>query len=515
MASSTPTPSVGHPRGLSTLFFTEMWERFSFYGMKAVFQVFIGAAILEGGLGWSQEKRGAILAMYGAAVYLLGLPGGWIADNFLGLRRAVVVGGLIIMLGHILLAVPSELFLYAGLICLVIGTGFLKPNVSTLVGQLYEKEDPRRDAGFTFFYMGINIGAFLSPLACGWVAESQTFRGLLSDMGINPHWSWHISFGLAAVGMGFGIIQFVVGMRKLPHVGAAPVDTDAASRAAKLKKLYGIVGVVFGLPAALGLLHASGAVPLNEQSLNNIFGVGLLTILVATFVYMYRAAQDDGERVNVLMLAALGVGCALFWALFDQGATTMNDFAAHKTDKTLWSIDFATSYFQALNPLFIVLFGPLMAKFWVRVNRSSPWLRQDINKFALALVIVAAGFLLMQAGEAATAHGLVSPLYLVGFFFLATVAELFLSPVGLSSFSRLAPARAAGMVMGVWFMCTAAGSFLAGQALRFTGKYSPSTIGWISIGGAVVVAAVLFVLAVVFHSRSPDGQAPSARVIKD
>jgi proton-dependent oligopeptide transporter, POT family len=487
MSQDTP---VGQPRGLSPLFFTEMWERFSFYGMRAIFVTFMGATLAEGGLGYTKAQSGAILAMYMSMVYMMALPGGWIADKYLGQRRAVFIGGVIIMIGHVLLAMPSTVVFYLGLLALVIGTGFLKPNVSTMVGQLYSKRDPRRDGGFSIFYMGINVGAFVSPIICGFLAESEGFKTFLKGQGLNPGSSWHFAFGAAAVGMFLGLIIFHRGTRALTGVGEPPKITDPIERARNQQILLAILAAVLAGPALLATIHFAGIYALDEIRIANIFGVVLLVLFASTFRLLYRSAKPE-ERMGVLAMLTLAIGCIAFFALFEQAAGTMNAFAKERTNNVAFGTPFPSSWYQAINSVFIILLSPLFAWFFTKIAaKKVPF--NDIKKFGVSLVFIAIAFLGML--PAARSAGLVSPLYLVLFYFMSTVAELFLSPVGLSSMSKLAPRSAGGLVMGVWFMSTANGEYIAGRVHGLTGDVKLDTlILWLVVLVLGVAAAMFWV----------------------
>ena len=496
--TTEPTAQVGHPRGLSTLFFTEMWERFSFYGMRAIFVPFMGMAIGEGGLGYDQAQSGSVLALYMSAVYMMSLPGGWIADKFLGQKRAVMLGGLVIMLGHILLAIPELASFYAGLACLVIGTGFLKPNVSSMVGQLYAKGDPRRDGGFSIFYMGINIGAFASPIICGWLARNDGFKAFLSDLGIAPHHSWHVAFGAAAVGMAVGLTQFWFGRAHLAGIGEPPSGESPAELTKNRRILLAIIAALIVFPVGLYLVDHLGYA-LNEERISNIFGVLLLAVFILTFVVLYSQAVDAKQKKGILAMVALAIGCIAFFGLFEQAAGVMNAFADERTETVAFGNPFPAEWFQSVNSVFIMLLSPLFAwgVTWV-IQRKLRF--NDIRKFGVALVFMALGFVVMLPVAGDTG---VSPWYLVWFYLFSTVAELFLSPVGLSSMSKLAPPSAAGLVMGVWFMSTANGDWLAGKAHALTETMSESSLFELVIIGGLAVAALMFAFGWYFTHRVP------------
>jgi proton-dependent oligopeptide transporter, POT family len=494
---SSPAP-VGHPRGLTTLFFTEMWERFSFYGMRAIFVPFMGLALAEGGMGFDKSESGSILALYLASVYLMSLPGGWLADKYLGQRRAVFLGGLIIILGHILLAVPGVTTFYGGLLCLVMGTGLLKPNVSTMVGKLYTKADPRRDGGFSIYYMGINIGAFASPIICGWLAQSEAFKGFLANQGISPHYSWHIAFGAAAVGMAFGLTQYYFGRAALEGIGDAPSGQTEAERARNRKVLLTMVGALVAFPLALFAVHKLGFT-LTKERISNIFGVVLLSLFIGTFVGLYSLAKSDRERKAVLAMLTLAIGCVAFFALFEQAAGTMNAFAEERTETVAFGRAFPPTWFQSVNSVFIILLSPLFAWFFIWViSRKLKF--NDIRKFGVSLVFQAAAFAIMLPVAGKTG---VNPMYLVGFYFLSTLAELFLSPVGLSSMSKLAPPSAGGLVMGVWFLATANGDYISGRVHGLTESFSETTLFTAVIIGVLVVAVLMFVVGYYFTHKVP------------
>lgn len=499
-----------------------MWERFSYYGMRAILTPFMMAALVDGGLGFDKSGSGAIYALYTAAVYMMALPGGWIADKYLGQKRAVFLGGLIIMLGHILLALPMNLSFYLGLGCLVVGTGFLKPNVSTMVGQLYPKGDPRRDAAFSIFYMGINVGGFASPIVCGWLAQTDTFKAWLVSIGVNPHYSWHIAFAAAAVGMAFGLLQFWIGRGNLDGVGETPKHTSNAERAKNKKVLTAIIAAVVIVPAAMLALHLVvksmtpvvtiplaeldptlvwrfGGGGLDKETVSNIFGVILLSVFIGTFVVLYRNATTERERNGVKAMVALALGCVAFFALFEQAGSTMNAFADERTRTVAFGNEFPSAWFQSVNSVFIILLSPIFAWFFVWVV-AKKYAFNDIKKFGAALIFMSFAFVVML--PAAGGKG-VSPLYLLGFYFFSTVAELMLSPVGLSSMSKLAPPSAAGLVMGVWFLATSNGQFIAGRVHGLTAKFSESGIFTVIIVGGLLMAVLMFVFGSFFTRKVP------------
>jgi len=461
---SLDTRFFGHPWGLSTLFFTEMWERFSYYGMRALLILFMTAPIAAGGLGFDTAKAGPIYALYVSSVYLLSLPGGWVADRVLGLRRAVFVGGVVIMSGHICLAIPSLATFYAGLVLIALGTGLLKGNAAALVGQLYAPEDVRRDAGFSIYYIGINTGAFVAPFVTGWLAQSDTFRGLLASMGFNPESAWHWGFGAAAVGMFLGLVQYVVGGRHLSPEGLRPVRPSDPAVAARVDRQVRLVGLaVLGVLLAGTALVASGAVTLDPEAISRNFKWALLGVTVAFFGWVFLVAEwSREERKRLVLIAILFVASTIFWMAYEQAGSTLNLFADRSTDNTIFGHAFPSSWYQALTPFFIITLAPVFAVLWVRLGRRDP---SSPVKFAIALAMLGLGFAVMVGAASAAAGGArVSPLWLVLSYLLQTTGELCLSPVGLSAMSKLAPVRIAGLIMGVWYLSISVGNYLAGMA---------------------------------------------------
>ncbi|HEY8248330.1 MAG TPA: peptide MFS transporter [Hyphomicrobium sp.] len=434
---------AGQPRGLSTLFFTELWERFSYYGMRALLTLFIVAPVTTGGLGLSTVEAARIYGNYTMAVYLLSIPGGYVADRYLGAHAAVLIGGAIIALGHFSLAVPAESSFYVGLGLVAIGTGLFKPNISAMVGGLYERDDERRDAGFSIFYMGINIGGFLAPLVTGFLAQSDTFKSWLAAGGFDPADSWHWGFGAAGVGMTFGLIGYFMQSRRLAHVGRASPEATG-SWVTSLLVIAGTLGIL-----VLTLLSDDP----RFQWLRALF----LFLPVAAIVWFAMNGDMNGQRlaaVFVFFIAAM-----VFWAIFEQAGVTIALFGLELTRAELFGWSFPVAWYQSLNPLFVILLAPLFAILWLRLGSRQP---SSPVKFALGLFFLGLSFLLMVPAAMLTATGRVSPLWLVGLFFLQTVGELLLSPVGLSTMTRLAPERLVGLVLGVWFLAAAWGNKLAG-----------------------------------------------------
>jgi proton-dependent oligopeptide transporter, POT family len=470
MPTNADTRFFGHPRGLATLFFTEMWERFSYYGMRALLILFMTAPPGAGGLGFGVPKAGIIYGLYTASVYLLSLPGGWVADRILGARRAVLYGGAVIATGQFCLAITGLAPFYVGLLLIVLGTGLLKPNASTIVGSLYDASDTRRDAGFSIFYMGINLGAFLSPLICGWVGQRV---------------NWHLGFALAGFGMLIGLAQYVAGARHLGDAGQAPADRFRLTRASGLGLAASLLAV-----AIVVTLGVTGAVNITAENIGDAFGLGLLLLSTAVFAWLlFGGGWTAEERKRSLAILVLFVAAALFWSAFEQAGSSLNLFAQRSTDKQVFGWAFPESWFQSLNALFIIGLAPVFAWIWMSLGKRDP---SSPSKFALGLVAVGLGFaILVPAATFAGAVGKVSPWWLVGTYICHTVGELCLSPVGLSAMTKLAPARVTGLMMGVWFLALSVGNYLGGRlASLYTSLSVPSLFGIVA-GFSILAALVL------------------------
>ncbi|MGP0071685.1 MAG: peptide MFS transporter [Bryobacteraceae bacterium] len=473
------TRFFGHPRGLATCFFTEMWERFSYYGMRAILILFMTASVAKGGLGFPVVKAGAIYGFYTAMALLLSLPGGWVADRIFGQRRAVLYGGILIVAGNFALMSPSLGGFYAGLGLLIFGTGLLKPNVSTIVGQLYAQGDRRRDSGFSIFYMGINVGAGLSPLACGWVGERI---------------SWRLGFGLAGIGMVAGLIQYVLGAKYLGNAGLHPAtsnDPEAGRRAKRNAGLGALVGAL--VLGTIGLLAASGRLELTAERISAGLGVVLILVSVAIFGWLLLGpGWSITERKRSGAILVLFVASAVFWAAYEQGGSSLNLFAERSTRHVVLGFDFPPSWFQFVPALFVILLAPVFAWLWIALGRREPSIP---TKFAFGLLFGAIAFaILVPPARAAMAGALVSPWWLTGTYFLQTVGEMCLSPVGLSAMTKLAPMRVAGMMMGLWFVSISIGDYLAGTAASlYESMPLPMLFGVVAIL-SLVAAALLVVL---------------------
>jgi proton-dependent oligopeptide transporter, POT family len=488
---------AGHPRGLMTLYFTEMWERFSYYGMRSFLVVFMVSSAADGGLGFDVKRATIVYGTYTMAVYLLSIPGGFLADNFLGARRSVLCGGIVIALGHFVLAVPSQQTFFAGLLLVVLGTGLLKPNVSALVGGLYVTNDERRDAGFSIFYMGINLGALLAPLVCGFLAQHVVFKAWLAGHGFDPTRSWHWGFAAAGVGMTLGLTQYVLGRRRLAHVGGPPRGGV---------RPWVTLGLVLAATVALlGIVLLSDLV----ERLAWIRYVYLGAPLAAIVWFGLRKDATARRLAAILMFFA---AATVFWAIFEQAGSTISLFAETLTDRSLPNggnftvlghhfsagASFPSSFFQSVNSAFILIMAPAFGWMWVRLGSRQP---SSVFKFVMGLLFAALSFLLMVPAAYLSARGLVSPWWIVGLFFLQTVGELCLSPVGLSLMTKLAPGDFVGLALGIWFLASAFGNKLAGiLAGNFTATDSVALAhsflaqaGWTGVTAVILLALVPWV----------------------
>ena len=450
----------GQPRGLTTLFLTEMWERFSYYGLRPLLVLFMAAALVDGGFGFSREQASAIVGIYGFSVYLASLPGGWVADRLLGLRRAIFIGACLITAGHLCIGLSGlggpesgKLPFFMGLILIVLGTGLLKPNISAIVGDLYPEGGSRRDAGFSIFYMGINIGAFAGQLVTGFLGEKV---------------GWHWGFGAAGVGMLFGLIVFsMMAPKTLAGIGEAPTrHPDPATDTRQRRNAKLALGVGLGLLAVIVLLVASGAMAFDAQAIGKSMVNVTLAMVVAFFAYVFAFGGISGdEKKRVAVIFVLFLFAVVFWGAFEQAPTSLNLFARDFTDRRIGGWEMPATWFQSINSAFVILLAPVAAATWVGLGRRNRDLSSP-GKFAIGLLFAAVGFLIMiWAANRVVASGgtvLVSPWWLVGSYFFQTVGELCISPVGLSSMTKLSPRKYVGQMMGIWFTASALGNLIGG-----------------------------------------------------
>jgi POT family proton-dependent oligopeptide transporter len=454
---------AGHPKGLATLFLTEMWERFSYYGMRAILILFMTTSVAAGGLGFDTAKAAGIYGLYTGSVYFTTIPGGWIADRLLGLRRAVLVGGILIALGHYsLLFARTTQFFYGGLLLIVLGTGLLKANISAIVGQLYGPDDPRRDAGFSIFYMGINLGALVSPLICGYLGQKI---------------GWHWGFGAAGVGMTLGLVQYVLGQHRFGRAGLL-VEAPRGALALWAKAIAAV------LLAGLGLWAVW---PWRDYVV--MLGTAGL------FLWLLRTGTDTPvERKRIGAIMVLFVFAVLFWIGFEQAGSSLTLFADQNTRNTVFGWDFPSSWYQSVEPVFVVTLAPVFAWLWVHLGKREP---SSPAKFAYALLSLSLSFLVIAvAAHLFAASGArVSPWWLIALYLLHALGELSLSPVGLSTVTKLAPARIVGLMMGVWFLALSLGNFLAGTVAGFFDRLPlPQLFGSVCLTTAISALALALVV---------------------
>jgi POT family proton-dependent oligopeptide transporter len=445
----------GHPRGLATLFFTEMWERFTYYGMRAVLVLFLVRAVSAGGFGIDDKTAAAIYGLYTAGVYLAALPGGWIADRLIGARHAVLIGGGLIALGNALLAASSApRGFYLGLLVIVLGVGLLKPNVSAMVAELYPEGGARLDAGFTVFYMGINLGATLGPVVTG---EAQSLIGPRAG------------FGVAAVFMAAGVLQYYLTQH---HLGAAgkfiapskpSAEPGAMPSGRRAQKPWPSLWIALAILALAVAAVSFGWIAISPVSMAHASTLVIAATAVLYFAYLFLAGNLTAEeKRRVLVVVVLFLGSVLFWSGYEQAGSSLNLFAERYTDRALGSFVIPASWFQSLNPAFVMAFAPLLAWVWIALARrhlkpSAP------ASFAIGVMLMGSGFVVMAIAASIVAHGSkVLPFWLIATYLLHTLGELCLSPVGLSYTTKLSPKRLVGQMMGMWFLSLSLGNLAAG-----------------------------------------------------
>jgi POT family proton-dependent oligopeptide transporter len=448
----------GHPAGLATLFFLEMWERLSFYGMRALLVLFLVHSVAQGGFGLDVRTAAAIYGLYVGGTYIACLPGGWIGDRLLGSQRAVLIGGIIITCGHVLLGfAPSSAVFFLGLLVIVIGTGLLKPNASAIVAQLYSGGGAPLDAGFTIYYVGVNVGATIGPLITGWLGE---------------RYGWSYGFMAAAVGMAIGVLQFLWSRRYLGDAGRAPMahSAEVLAATAARRALPWLCAGGLALCTAVLLLWG-GWVRFSALVVLNFSTLAVVAIAILYFLYLlFGAGLDPVERRRVGVVIVLFVASALFWAGYEQAGSSFNLFAERDTARAVLGFTVPASWFQSLNPIYIVVFGPVFSVLWVRLGM------RDLDpslplKFIFGLLGMALGFIVMaMAARVVLAGALASMGWLTLTYLLHTWGELCLSPVGLSAVSKLVPRRFVGQSLGVWFVSISLGELIAG---RIAGNFDP------------------------------------------
>jgi POT family proton-dependent oligopeptide transporter len=516
MSAVTDAPKggfFGHPKGLSTLFFTEMWERFSFYGLRPLLVLFMAAAVMQGGWGWDRGEASAIVGIYASFVYLASLPGGWIADKWLGLRRAVLYGGALISLGHITIGasafINSKVPFFLGLVFIVLGTGLLKPNISAMVGDLYPEGGARKDAGFSIFYMGINLGAFIGQLITGFLGEKI---------------GWHWGFTAAGVAMILGLVQFwLTAPKTMGNIGEEPTrhpDPAVQAKRESMIKISVVIGLV--ILAIVFAAVATGTIPFNPEIFGKYYAYFLAGLGFVYFAYLFiLGGLNTDEKKRVAVIAVLFVFAAIFWSAFEQTPTALNLFAQDFTNRTIGGWEMPATWFQSVNSAWIILLAPFIAMMWTalgsrNINLSSP------VKFAIGLGLTTLAFVVMIfAANIVVGDGTatkVSPLWLITFYLFLTLGELFVSPVGLSSMTTLSPRRYVGQMMGVWFLASSLGNLIGGLV---GGEVDPDNLSamprlftttTLFLGGAALVLIILSVpIARMMRSQTDtEGSAEAA-----
>jgi POT family proton-dependent oligopeptide transporter len=476
-----------HPRVLAYLFFAEMWERFSFYGMRALLVLYLTKSFLFG-----DKAAYAIYGSYTALVYTTPVIGGLLADRLLGYRKAVVLGGVLMALGHFAMAVQNLQVFYFALALLICGNGFFKPNISSIVGRLYGPEDPRRDSAFTIFYMGINLGGLLSPILCGYLGE---------------RFGWHWGFGLAGVGMLVGLFVFLRAQKLLEGV-AEPPDNAALERAiapgvSAETAIY--LGTFAALFAAWQLMQHGALL----GSLLIVFGG---VVLLGLLVFMFRL-PDKVERDRLGVALVLTLFSLVFWAFFEQTGTSLSLFTDRNVNRTLFGITIKASQFQSVNPLFILIFAPLFSALWLYLARHQREPSTPL-KFGLGIVQLGLGFVALYVGASASrATGIVPMFWLVLGYFLHSTGELCLSPIGLSMITKLSPKRITGIMMGIWFLSSAYAQYAGSLIAQLTGVHdagpvaraAPKPVDTVMVYGSVFggIAWVALVVGVLVMVTSP------------
>ncbi|MEE5988778.1 peptide MFS transporter [Ligilactobacillus equi] len=475
MDNTKDSSFFGHPRGLSTLFFTEMWERFSYYGMRAILLYYMYFSVTDGGLGINKSTAMSIMSIYGSLVYLSSVLGGFVSDRIWGSRRTVFIGGVLIMFGHIVLATPfGQAALYTSIALIVIGTGLLKPNVSDMVGGLYASDDLRRDSGFSIFVFGINLGAFIAPPVVGWLGQEVNF---------------HLGFSLAAIGMFFGLVQYSLdGKKYLSKDSLYPNDPLEPKEVKRL-----VVQVVIAAIIVVLLLIVMGI--LGILNINNI--INLLTIFAVAIpvIYFFRMLSSDKvskeEKSHVWAYVPLFIASILFWSIEEQGSVVLATFAQEQTRLSLFGIfNVPASFFQSLNPLFIMVYTPIFATMWTKWGKKQP---SAGAKFSVGLLFAGASFILMAIPVALFGTDVkVSSLWLIMSWALVIIGEMLISPIGLSITTKLAPKAFQAQMMSMWFLSDAVAQAFNAQIVRL---YNESTeVMYYSIVGGVTVLAGLILM---------------------
>jgi len=434
-----------HPKGLKVLFYTELWERMSYYGMRGLLVLFMTASIADGGLNYSNISASAIYGIYASSVYLLALPGGWIGDRILGQQKAIFYGGIIITLGHFILAINFTSAFFFGLTFVILGTGLLKPNISALVGELYEKKEELKQSGFTLFYMAINIGSVLGFFICGYLGEKI---------------GWHYGFSAAGFGMALGIIRYKYSLPILGNVGLKPNLQITHSERRRDIRLIILSLVIICSILLLGTLQI---IQFNPVPLANILTLFISSIAILYFFYIFVfGSLDTKEKKNITMIIVLFISSAFFWAGFDQAGSSFSIFAKEYTDRFIFSWEYPSTWIQILNPVLVVVLSPFLAALWISLGKkmldpSLPF------KFGIGLILMAIGFMFVAMGaNVALSNGSAGVKWLLLTYLFHTLGELTISPIGLAAISDLSPKKYVGQMMGIWFLASSLGAIIAG-----------------------------------------------------
>lgn len=431
-----------HPKALFILFFAEMWERFSYYGMRALLTLYMVKVLFKGMEG-ADVKALSIYGSYTAMVYLFPVVGGLIADKIFGFRKAIVLGGVLMMLGHLTLAFEgSNTLFFMSLALIIVGNSFFKPNISSYLGTFYDANDPRKDGAFTIFYMGVNIGAFLATLTCGYVGQQ-----------IN----WHYGFGLAGIGMALGVLVFLLSGKVFKDTGLKPeiITLKPAKPLGLSWETIVYIGTLIMIPIC--------ALLLNQNELMSTLMLTISAIIIGYLLYEALKNPDKVEGQRLLVVIVLFFFHAIFWALFEQAGGSLTLFAERNIDRSIGGGIIPSSLFTSFNPFYIMILAPLFSWIWIKLRNKGKEPRTTM-KFVLGMVFLAAGFLVIVVGAKffANAEGLVPMAFLALLYLLVTIGELCLSPVGLSMITKLSPAKIVGFVMGAWFLSISLGNKLAG-----------------------------------------------------
>ncbi|GAA5049487.1 POT family proton-dependent oligopeptide transporter [Thermocatellispora tengchongensis] len=466
----------GHPRGLATLFGTEMWERFSYYGMRSILVLFLSAPAVRGGMGLSETTAVGVYGVYIGSVYLLALAGGWMADRLFGPRKTVLYGAIVIMCGHLSLSAPAAgAFVWLGLVLVALGSGMLKPNIAAMVGDLYPpRDDARRDSGYTIFFLGINIGAFAGIMAVPWLQEGDR---------------WHLAFGAAAAGMAIGLGQYVLRGRHLAGIGEEPEHRLTPRERARFRLTLGIA--VPGVALALTLWALSGTFTIDRFTL--VLALATAAVPLAYFLFLFNGSHEitPEERTRLRAYVWLFLGAAVFWMIYDQAGGALTLFAQNNTDLDVMGFSVPPGWINNVNSLAIIILAPVFADVFLKAGDrvSAP------AKFAVALLLVGLSFVVMSVAAGIASGGVrVSIMWLISVYLIQTIGELFLSPAGLSVTNKLAPRAFENQMMGVWYLAISLGDAVGGQTYRLTAVV-PMPAYYLGLALAAVAAGVAMMMS--------------------